>query len=244
MIPKKIHYIWLGGNEEPEILKKCKESWKKYCPDYEIIKWDESNLDLDCCDYCRQAYDAKKFAFASDVVRFDILYKEGGIYLDVDVELLKPLDNLLTHKCFMGFEHSEALAPGLIMGAEKECKTVQDLFESYKKDKFIMEDGSYNLNTICIRTTDYLVEKGLKLDNSKQQIDGVDIYPTEYFCPINPITNKKKITDKTYSVHLYYASWFNKKAKIKKIIKRVLNFLTNGKFGVWLYNKKKENSIK
>lgn len=237
-IPKKIHYIWLGGKEEPEILTKCKESWKKYCPDYEIIRWDESNLDLDCCEYCGQAYNSKKFAFASDVVRFDILYKEGGIYLDIDVELLKSLDDLLEHKCFMGFEHKGALNPGLIMGAQKKCKTVKELFDSYKEDKFIMEDGSFNMDTICTRTTHYLQNKGLKLDNTRQTIDEVEVYPTEYFCPINPITDKKKITDNTYSVHLYYASWFSRKTKLKKLVKRILNFVTNGMFGIWVYKHK------
>ena len=244
MIPKKIHYIWLGGKEEPEILKKCKMTWEKFCQDYEIIRWDEANLNLDCCKYCREAYDSKKYAFASDVLRFDVLYNEGGIYLDVDVEVLKPLDELLSYECFMGFEHKEALNPGLIMGAQKNCSVVKELFDSYKDDDFVLDDGSFNLNTICTRTTNYFKNKGLKLDNTRQTIDGVEIFPTEYFCPINPITNKKRITKETFAVHLYFASWFSRKAKLKNSIKKFFNFITNGNFGVWVYKHKQKKEKK
>ncbi len=243
-IPKTIHYIWLGGNPLPKVAEQCIESWKKYCPDYEIKRWDESNLNIDCCTYCREAYDSKKFAFASDVLRFDVLSKEGGIYLDIDVEMLKPIDDLLTNSCFMGFETYDVLNPGLIMGCTKDNKIINDLYETYKNDKFILDDGSFNLNTICTRTTNYLVEKGLKLDNSLQEIDGVTIYPTEYFCPLSPITGKKKITEKTYAMHLYYSSWYNKKAKFKKECKKILNFITNGLFGMALYKLRKQRSIK
>lgn len=244
-IPKTIHYIWLGSNPLPKTIQKCIESWKTMCPDYEVKRWDESNLNIDCCKYCRQAYDAKKYAFASDVLRFYILYKEGGIYLDVDVELLKPLDELLYNHAFMGFEQKGALNPGLILGAEKNCKLIKDIYETYQNDDFIMKDGSCNLNTICIRTTDYLTKKGLRLNNEMQLIDDTVIYPTEFFCPLSPITDKKEITKKSFAIHLYYASWFNRKAKMKKEIKKILNFITNGYFGIALYNlknrHKKEN---
>lgn len=244
-IPKTIHYIWLGNNPLPKTIQKCIESWKTMCPDYVIKRWDESNLNIDCCKYCRQAYDAKKYAFASDVLRFNILYKEGGIYLDVDVELLKPLDELLYNHAFMGFEQKGALNPGLILGAKKNCKLIKDIYETYQNDDFIMKDGSYNLNTVCIRTTDYLLKKGLILNNEMQMIDNTVIYPTEFFCPLSPITDKKEITKKSFAIHLYYASWFNRKAKIKKEIKKILNFITNGYFGIALYNlknrRKKEN---
>ena len=233
-IPKKIHYIWLGGNPLPRITEKCISSWKKYCPDYEIIRWDESNLNIDCCEYCRQAYDAKKYAFASDVLRFEVLSKEGGIYLDTDVELLKPIDELLQNNCFMGFETQDKIAPGLILGSVSNCKTIEDIYELYKNDKFIKEDGSLNLTTICTRTTEYLLDKGLVLDNSKQVIDEVTIFPTEYFCPLSPITNKRNITENTYAIHWYYSSWYNKKAKIKKTMKKIANFITNGWFGIIL----------
>ena len=149
MIPKKIHYIWLGGNPLPEEYKKYIEGWQKYCPDYEIKRWDETNLDIDLFNYCRQAYDNKKWAFASDVFRYYVLYKEGGIYLDTDVELLKPLDSFLKEKLFLGFEKKEFVAPGLILGAEKGNEIIKELLDDYENRSFLNEDGTLNLKTIC-----------------------------------------------------------------------------------------------
>ncbi len=241
-IPRKIHYIWLGGKPLPKIAEECIKSWEKYCPDYEIKRWDESNLNIDCCQYCREAYDAKKYAFASDVLRFDILSREGGVYLDTDVELLKPIDELLQNSCFMGFETMDKVAPGLILGSISNGNTINNIYELYKKDKFVSESGSLNLTTICTRTTNYLLKRGLLLDNSKQIIDEVTIYPTEYFCPLSPITNKKNITSNTYAIHWYYASWYNKKAKLKKEMKKIANFITNGWFGITLYKIKQRRT--
>lgn len=242
-IPKKIHYIWLGGKPLPKIAEECIKSWQKYCPDYEIKRWDESNLDIDCCQYCREAYDAKKYAFASDVLRFDVLATEGGIYLDIDVELLKPLDDLLVHRCFMGFEYKNALNPGLIMGSEIGNDVIIDIFNSYKDSRFVKKNGEYDLTTVCTRVTNYMVKNGLLLNNTNQKVVGVAVFPTEYFCPLSPITNKKEITENSYAMHLYYASWLSKKAKMKKIVKKTLNFVTNGYFGIVLA-KLKSNKAK
>ena len=113
MIPKKIHYFWFGGNEKPKSVKKCIDSWKKYCPDYEVIEWNESNFDIRCMPFVEQAYEAKKYAFVSDVARLMMIYEYGGIYMDTDVEVIKPLDNLLENKAYMGFENDENVASGL-----------------------------------------------------------------------------------------------------------------------------------
>ena len=118
MIPKIIHYCWFGGKELPELAKKCIASWKKYCPDYEIIRWDESNFDLESCQYVKQAYQSKKYAFVTDYVRLYAMYTQGGVYMDTDVELTKNLDKFLDHQGFSGFE-SEAQIPTGIMAAEK-----------------------------------------------------------------------------------------------------------------------------
>lgn len=109
MIPKIIHYIWFGGNPLPELAVKCIESWKKYCPDYEIMIWDERNFDVSVCAYTKEAYDAKKWAFVSDYVRLKALYEYGGIYMDTDVELVKSLDGFLHEKAFSGFETKESM---------------------------------------------------------------------------------------------------------------------------------------
>lgn len=233
MIPKKIHYIWLGGKPLPDMVLKCMESWKKHCPDYEIIRWDESNLDLDINKYCRQAYDAGKYAFASDVLRYYVIKEQGGIYLDVDVELLKPLDELLNNTAFMGFEQGDvlAVAPGLIIGAEKNNQAISELLELYSKDVFIRDDGRINYETVCTKTTNYLKNKyGLKIENKIQNLKQIVIYSTEYFCPINPCSKELEfLTENTYSKHLYLASWVPKatfwskcKNSIKKLIKKII----------------------
>lgn len=222
MIPKVIHYIWLGGNPLPEMVLKCMESWKKICPDYEIKRWDESNLDIDCCTYCRDAYDVKKYAFASDVLRFYVLKNEGGIYLDVDVELVKSLDCFLEHRCFMGIEccgENLAIAPGLILGSEKEGKIVSDMYEFYKSENFYYSNGEINYDTICNKTTKYISKKyGVLIDGTTLHFDDVSIYSPEYFCPINGVTKEPEFyTENTYSKHLYLASWVPKQTIFKKI---------------------------
>jgi len=233
MIPKVIHYIWLGGNPLPEMVVKCMESWKKFCPDYEIKRWDETNLNLDINTYCRQAYDAKKYAFASDVLRYYVVKEHGGIYLDVDVELLKPLDDLLENKAFMGFEMSETLFvnPGLILGAEPHNKVVTEIFNKYENDTFIKPNGQINYETVCMKTTDYLQQNyGLKIENTVQDLGDVKVYSTEYFCPLHACTKENLYqTENTHSKHLYLASWVPKqtflqkiKSKCIKIIKKII----------------------
>ena len=231
MIPKVIHYIWLGRGEFPPIVDKCVESWKKFCPDYEIKLWTEDNLDINLCPYVRQAYDAKKFAFASDVFRYYILEKEGGIYLDVDVELLKPIDELLKHQCFMGVEDKWTVAPGLIIGAEPHNPDIKNMLEDYYNENFINEKGEVNLLTICKRSTNYYKKLGLKCDGSIESVSTTTIYPKEYFNPTDLNTQKVKITDKTYSIHHYNASWYTPKLKFKRRVKTVLNKLSFGLFG-------------
>jgi len=231
MIPKIIHYIWLGGKEEPAILQKCKASWQKKCPDYEIKRWDETNLDLDSCQYARQAYDAKKFAFASDYFRFQILEREGGIYLDIDVELLKSLDPFLENQCFVGFESRGSINPGLVLGAEANNEDIKNLLESYDGQSFVSKNGVMNLKTICERTFEYYTDLGLKNDEQTQKISTTMIYATEYFNPTNLQTQKRKITKNTVAIHHYNASWYTPWKKFKRGVKTFLNKITFGLFG-------------
>ena len=135
MIPKIIHYCWFGGNPLPELAKKCIASWKLYCPDYEIKEWNESNFDLNYCDYVREAYDSKNWAFVSDVARLYALVTEGGIYMDTDVEVIKPLDNLLKYHAVSGFETETTIPTGLIAG-EKENPMLKELLYEYKNIHF------------------------------------------------------------------------------------------------------------
>lgn len=233
MIPKIIHYVWLGNKELPAMVKKCIKSWKKYCPDYEIKRWDETNLDIDCCKYCRDAYDAKKYAFASDVLRFLILKNEGGIYLDVDVELLKPLDDLLEEKCFMGYECCGKrlyVAPGLIIGSEKNGKVVSEIYQSYLESSFYV-GNDINYETVCVRTTNILIKNyNLEPNGRTVHFDDISIYAPEYFCPLDGESKEVRfLTEKTYSKHLYLASWVKKPPlhkrfanKMKSVLRKII----------------------
>ncbi len=229
MIPKIIHYIWLGGNPLPAITEKCIESWRIYCPDYEIIRWDETNLNINKYQFAKDAYDAKKFAFVSDVLRTDILYEHGGIYLDIDVELLKPIDDLLDFDTFGGFETSNLINPGLLWGTVPKNEDLKNILEIYKNTKFD-ETKTMEL-TICEFFTKYFEQYGLLRENKSQKIDNKVFLSSEYFSPIDVITNKKNITKNTYSIHWYNASWYTPKQKLKYKIKKIANVLSFGLFG-------------
>lgn len=240
MIPKIIHYIWLGNGPMPKVADKCLKSWEKYCPDYEIKRWDESNLDLDLCPYVREAYDAKKFAFASDVLRFQILYELGGIYLDIDVELIKPIDEFLKEKCFTGFETSSLIAPGLILGAEKENNDLKNILDSYR-DKHFIKEGVQDTTTVCEIVTKYYEDFGLKREDKTQVLENISVYSSEYFSPKSVIDGKLRITNKTISIHHYLSSWYTPSQRFKKNLKRMFNILTFGLAGK-AYQKLKEKN--
>lgn len=213
-IPKIIHYCWFGGNPLPEKDQICIESWKKYCPDYKIIEWNESNYDISKNDYMKEAYDAQRWGFVPDYARLDVLYQYGGIYLDTDVELLKNLDVLLNQKGFMAFESEYAVAPGLIIAAEPHNSTIKDMMDCiYSMRHFRREDGTYDMVASPKMATEYLVNKGLACNNELQTVDGIRIYPKEYFCPKDYTSGKINITSNTYSIHHYNASWQTVKQK-------------------------------
>ena len=202
---KTIHYCWFGGAEKSEIIKKCIASWKKFCPDYEIIEWNESNFNVELCRYAKEAYAAGKWAFVSDYCRFFVLYNYGGIYLDTDVEILKPISDLPV--TFVGFERETEVASGLIRGAEKGDEICREMLNSYEKDAFLLENGEYNVCTVCERETNILKEHGLVLNGEKQVVAGTTVFPTEYFNPKGGDYGKEKITENTYTIHHYAASW-------------------------------------
>ena len=213
MIPKIIHYCWFGGNPLPEDAKRCIASWRHYMPGYEIKEWNESNFDVRCNKYCEQAYNAKKYAFVSDYARFWILYREGGVYFDTDVEVIRPMDDILSQGAFMGCETSPAkgnnvitVAPGLGLAIESGHAIYKELLDLYDKRSFIMEDGTMDLKTIVTTTTEVLFKHGLQISDKIQVIDGITIYPKDYFCPIS-IDGKMEMTERTHTIHHYAQSW-------------------------------------
>ena len=224
MIPKIIHYCWFGGSPKPKLAEKCMASWKKYCPDYEIIEWNEGNYDISTAPvYVRQAYAAKKWAFVTDFVRLDVVYNHGGIYLDTDVELLKNIDFLLYNSAYFGFEDEKQIATGLGFGAEKNNEILQELMDDYKDIPFIKANGDFDLTPCPKRNTKIFLKHGLRLDDSEQLLDGkIRILPTTFLCPINDSMGTKTITGETVSIHHFAASWETKTRIIRKYLVRFM----------------------
>ena len=221
-IPKVIHYCWFGGNEIPKEYLDNIESWKKFCPDYEIKRWDESNYDINKCKFIKEAYDIKKWAFVTDYARLDIVYNYGGIYLDTDVEIVKNFDDLLDNDCFMGIECGNLVNTGIGFGAVKYNNFIKENKEYYE-DKSIYDDsGNLNLINCPVITSKILKDKGALLNNKIEIIDNVKIYPEEYFCPMNYFNGKTNITNNTYSIHKYSMSWGSKYEKRRSNLKRKL----------------------
>ena len=224
MIPKTIHYCWFGKKEMPKLAKKCIQSWKTICPDYNIICWNEENFNINGNNYVRQAYENKKYAFVTDYVRLWALYNYGGIYMDTDVEVLKSFDKFLELKAFSGFENDWSVPTG-IMGSEKGLEIISELLKYYDNKSFL-DNNKIDTTTNVTTITNIMLKKGLKLNNSKQEIEGFTFFPKEYFCPIDYRTKKKNITENTYTIHWFLGSWVSTKDKIKirlyTIIKRLL----------------------
>ena len=180
MIPKIIHYCWVGNKSKPQSVLYCIESWKKFCPDYEIREWNESNYDFNKNVYMKQAYEAKKWGFVPDYARLDIVYQYGGIYLDTDVELIKGLDKLLNQTAFMGFENTGDgeffVNCGHGFGAEPHHDIIRAARDLYDDVQFLKEDGTYNLVPSPNYTTQTLKKYGLIQENKDQNLPDMTVY--------------------------------------------------------------------
>lgn len=212
MISKVIHYCWFGGATKPESVLRCISSWKKHCPEYKIVEWNEKNFDIySCPQYVIDAYENQKWAFATDYIRLRVVYENGGVYFDTDVELLKGIDKLLQHNAFFGFEDGKRVATGLGFGAMQGTSVIKDMMDAYNSLHFILPDGSLNQETCPIINTKTLLKYGL-VQNDKQQILEGDILilPSVYMCPINYETGELKKTGKTISIHWFDATWMSK----------------------------------
>lgn len=223
MIPKKIHYFWFGGAEKPASVLHCIDSWKKSCPDFEIIEWNDSNYDIHKHPFMEKAFNDKKWAFVSDYARLDILLQYGGIYLDTDVEVIKDLSPLCENEAFIGFESSEIIGDGQGFGGVAGFSLFKEMLLEYDHIDEYIESPQLR--------TKVLLKHGLRLGGTHQNIEGIEIYPVDYFCPKSWSTGKITITENTYSIHHFDASWQDKSAHKYTVIMRTLNRVFGEKTG-------------
>lgn len=205
MIPKVIHYCWFGGKPLPADVKACIESWKKVCPDYRICRWDETNFDVNAHPFMKAAYEAKAWAFVSDYARLQVVYTHGGVYLDTDVELLKPLDDFLSHSCYLAVQQADAqVATGLGFGAEAGNPVIASMLRSYDDIPF---DPGNRMQMACpLLNTRMLEALGYAPSEEVQTVAGAVVYPPRYFDPVAPGCRDITCED-TVSVHHYSATW-------------------------------------
>lgn len=225
-IPKTIHYCWFGRKPLPEMALKCIASWRKFLPEYEIKEWNEDNFDVNQIPYTAQAYKCGKFAFVSDYARFKIMYEQGGIYFDTDVEVIKPLDDILTKGAFFGIEASNKkllCAPGLGFACPPGLALCKAMVDYYNKKRFEKSNGKFNLETVVQIFSKILKKNGIRLSLNPIEFEGLYFYPPDYFCPINYYTGETKITENTHTIHHYAASWVNQKDNIS-LIARIWKF--------------------
>lgn len=231
MIPKKIHYCWFGRGELTVKAKKCIQSWKKYCPDYEIIEWNEDNFDVHQNEYTKKVYTEKKYAFLSDYARLKVVYEHGGVYLDVDVELVKSLDDLLENDAFFGFETKEFINTGVGFGAKQGSTAVKTLLEEYNQ----LLDGTKDVIGCPKLNTEGLIKLGLERNGQLQKLDECTVYPAEYFNPYDNPTGRLNKTKNTHSIHWYAKSWMDKKSIIRSKLTQPLHRI----FGTDFFRKKR-----
>lgn len=230
MIPKKIHYCWFGRGKMSKKAQMCINSWKKHCPDYELIEWNEDNYDVYQNAYTSYLYNEKKYAFLSDYVRLQKVYEEGGIYFDVDVEVIKSFDNLLNERAFFGFETDEYVNTGVGFGAEKQNEAVLTLLREY--DYYL--DGKHGYKGCPILNTEGLVKLGMVTNGKMQRFDTFAVFPHDYFNPYDDPTGTMNKTENTYSIHWFAKSWMPKKRRLRSWFTRPLHQL----FGTEFFRKK------
>ena len=236
MIPKIIHLCWLSSEAYPEKIQKCLDSWKTYLPDWEIMLWDTKRFDINSTLWTKQAYEATKYAFAADYIRFYAVYNYGGVYLDSDIEILKSFNDLLEYDCFFGFEYT-GLPEAAVLGAVPKQEWLKNALEWYEKQTFIKNDGTLNI-VVAPLVFQYAYEReyGVKLIDTEQiqKINNDIIFPYKYFSVKNNYSGEIKPINNTYSIHHYNGAWSKNtlKNKIRKIIHRTIMLL----FGKKKYN--------
>lgn len=222
MIPKVIHYCWFGNNPLPFEVKKCINSWKKICPDYEIKRWDETNFDVYQNDFIKSAYGSKAWAFVSDYARLKIVYDEGGIYLDTDVELKKSLDELRKSEGFFAIQQEGHYCnTGLGFGAKKENEIVKTMLDLYD-DLIYSEENKFSIACPYLNTK-ALEKYGYSYSDDVIEIHNNLVLPPRFMDPIAPGKNKENLLcNDTVSIHHYSASWMDDKTVRRRKIIRII----------------------
>lgn len=208
MIPKILHYCWFGGKPLPAYAERNIRSWRRLLPDFEIVEWNERNFDVGSIPYAEASYEAGKYAFVSDYARYEVLYREGGIYLDTDVEVVRPLDDIIARGPFLGIERdgeAVSVAPGLIMGACAGMEFYREMTDFYGSIE--VGEGFIPRGLLVSGTTDLLVSKGFVREDRLQRVAGMWIYPNDYFNPMDDYTGRIRITENTRTIHHYAKSW-------------------------------------
>lgn len=208
-IPKKIHYIWVGNKELPDEFKKNIDTWEKYNPDYEIIRWDETNYDFKKCDYVKEAYEAECWAFVSDFARLDIIYKHGGIYLDTDVEAIGNFDCLLNDDAFFNMGCADRINMGCGFGAVPKNHIIAKLRQSFMESHFLLSDGSPGRRACHTYIHPILKKTGFSIENRYQNKNKIALYPSEVMSPRTFGTLPDFFSEKTLSVHKEAGTWEN-----------------------------------
>ena len=249
MIPKTIHYCWFGRNPKPALAEKCFKSWKKHCPDYEIIEWNEDNFDISSAPlYVQQAYEAKKWAFVTDYVRLWAMTRFGGVYMDTDVELVGPIDAFLGNEAFSGFEDQTRIPTG-IMASRKGFPLFEELLRFYETAQFYHSDGTMNTTTNVATITDACLKHGLQQNGSFQVVNGFALYPRDYFCPLDYATGAMYKTENTAAIHWFSGSWhseYQKKQRKKDLWSYRVYKMTRplNRLGKWILGETGYNKIR
>lgn len=216
-IPKVIHYCWLSKDSVPNDLQHYMDTWKEHLGDYEFVKWDFSRFDINRSDWVREAFENKKYAFAADYIRMYALYTEGGIYLDMDVEVLKSFDNLLDMDYFMCYENNDDKTPEVaVFGAKKGCVWISDVLSYYEDRHFVKADGTFDCRPLPKIAKAVLTEKGYtfksvpdiaEMGGGNFAVKELVILPFEFFSPKSYSTGEIQQTDNTYSIHQFSGTW-------------------------------------
>lgn len=212
MIPRIIHYCWFGRNPKPQSVLMYIQTWKKQMPDYKIKEWNEDNFDINMMAYTKEAYHARKYAFVSDIARLYALVKEGGIYLDTDIEVIKPFDDLLNRDYFIGYEYFGNVGTGVI-GCQQGSSFLLSFLDTYKERHFLLENGTFDCTPNTKLLSNFLLQNKIHL-----QIDPIDFY-----CAKNYRTGMIERSSNTYCIHHYAATWHSFYEKWEEYICKIMS---------------------